>query len=419
MTRAMPPVPFYLQSRWRLVIFLAVATAMNYADRAAMSAVLPVLRTDLELSDVELGMLGSFFLWSYALGSPLAGSIADNFSRTKIVTMSLVAWSAVTALMGAATSFPMLLALRVGLGIAECFFLPAAFALIAQVHEIDTRGRAMSMISIGVNSGMVMGGSLAGFLAEHYGWRTGFWTFGFAGIFLAFGARFFLPRPGPDPRYEADKATRPSLLAAAKYLVRVPTYHALLLESILSGMGMWIFFSWLPLYFRDSFGMSLAAAGFSGTFMLQACVVFGNIAGGWVSDRAARRAPHRRVLAYGVCYLICAPFLLLFLTDPGFGMVVVIISCFSFFRGFGQANDNPTLCEIVPARLRSTAIGFMNACATGMGGFGVLMTGILKEHMGFNAIFACIAGAFAIAGCFLLFAYRHFARRDIENARMA
>ncbi len=408
------------QPRWRLVIFLAIAVALNYADRAAISAVLAALRTDLQLSDVALGMLGSFFLWSYALGSPLAGSIADNVSRTKIVVWSLVAWSAVTALTGAVTGFPTLLALRVALGITECFFLPAAFALIAEAHLTDTRGRAMSLISIGVNTGMVLGGSAAGFLAEHYGWRTGFWVFGAAGILFAFSAHFFLPDSKPPPPVVTEvKPKRPSLWVAVKYLARVPTYHALLIESALSGMGMWIFFSWLPLYFRDSFNMSLAAAGFAGTFMLQVCVVLGITIGGWVSDRAAARAPHRRMLAYGICYLICAPFLLMFLTNPDFGMVVVIISCFSFFRGVGQANDNPTLCEVVPAHLRSTAIGFMNACATGVGGMGVLLAGIFKGNLGLNGIFACISGAFLIAGFVLLFAYRKFVLRDIQNARAA
>lgn len=408
----------YNGSRWRLVCFLAIGAGLNYADRAAMSAVLPSLRSELGLSDVSLGMLGSFFLWSYAICSPLAGWIADSFPRTRIIVFSVVAWSAVTALTALATSLTALLSLRIGLGITECLFLPAALALIAQVHPVETRGRAMSTVTIGINAGMVLGGSLAGYLAEHYGWRVGFGAFGLAGILLGCFAFFFLPTSStPFSAARGSGARRPSLMVSVRYLVRVRTYHALLIESGLSGMGMWIFFSWLPLYFHDSFGLSLAGAGFAGAFMLQVCVVLGITVGGWVSDRAAARAPQRRMLAYGVCYLICAPFLLIFLTSPSFGVVVVIISCFSFFRGVGQANDSPTLCEIVPEHMRSTAIGFMNACTTSVAGFGVLMTGVFKEGVGLNAIFASIAAAFIIAGFVLLFAYRHYVQRDILNAR--
>lgn len=413
-------VPIFRQARWRLVIFLGVAAALNYADRAAMSSVLPAVREDLGLSNVALGMLGSFFLWSYALCSPFAGSLGDHYSRTRIVLISLVAWSGVTALMGGATGFPMLLGLRVGLGVTESLFLPAAFALIAQAHDLRTRGRAMSMISIGINGGMVLGGATAGFLAEHYGWRTGFWVFGIAGLILALAGPSFLPANSPQATTPAQSLVkRPSFGEAVRYLARVRTYYALLVESTLSGMGMWIFFAWLPLYFRDTFNLSLAAAGFAGTFMLQVSVVLGVIVGGWVSDRAAARAPHRRMLAYGTCYLLCAPFLLLFLTQPGFGMVVVAISCFSFLRGVGQANDNPTLCEVVPAQFRSTAIGIMNACATGVGGCGVFIAGYLKAGFGLNAIFACISGAFLLAGVVLLLAYRWFVLSDILDARAA
>ena len=117
-----------LPLRWRVATFLAFAAALNYADRAAMSAVLSAVRTDLGVSDVSLGLLGSVFLWSYAVGSPFAGSLADRYSRTRLVLGSLVAWSVVTALIGLVTTFPALLVLRFSLGVAECLFLPAAAA---------------------------------------------------------------------------------------------------------------------------------------------------------------------------------------------------------------------------------------------------------------------------------------------------
>ncbi len=58
--------------RWRVAAFLAFAAALNYADRAAISSVLPALRTEFTLTDTQLGLLGSAFLWAYALASPLA-----------------------------------------------------------------------------------------------------------------------------------------------------------------------------------------------------------------------------------------------------------------------------------------------------------------------------------------------------------
>ncbi len=402
-----------------MTAFLALAAALNFADRAAMSAVLAAVRVDLGLSDVALGMLGSFFLWSYALGSPFAGVLADRWSRSRMVVVSLFAWSAVTAATGLVNSFPMLLSLRLGLGLAECMFFPAAFALIAQYHASDTRAKAMSVMTIGINSGMVIGGSAAGWLAQHYGWRYGFLTFGIVGVALALMARPFLPGAGPVTTSGNSSVPRARFGETLRTLVRIPTYWAMVCESMMSGMGMWVFFSWLPLYLRETYNMSLAAAGFSGTFMLQISVMTGIAVGGWLSDRIAARQPHRRVLAYGASYLVAAPFLFVFLGKPDFTVIAAGIAAFSFLRGVGQSNDHPTLCEIVPPNMRSTGIGLMNSCATASGGCGVFIAGFLKREVGLAGVFAGISGAFFLAGTIMLITYFRSSARDFNRARRA
>jgi predicted MFS family arabinose efflux permease len=403
-----------LEPRWRVVWFLTLAAALNFGDRSAMSAVLSAVRTDFGSTDVMLGLLGSVFLWSYALGSPIAGTLGDRFSRAKLVTGSLFAWSAVTALMGLATGYPMLLTLRIALGIAECLFLPAAIALIASYHGTETRARAMSFIQIGANVGMVIGGSAAGYFADQYGWRSGFLVLGGAGILLALLSRPMLPAP---PVQAADAARKAPFGEAVRYILRVPSYWVLLGESMLSGLGLWVFFTWLPLYFRETFDMPLAAAGFAGTFMLQISVVLGVLAGGWISDCVSANAPHRRMLLYSVFYFIGAPCLLLFLGQPSFAVVATGISLFSFMRGLASSNDNPTQCEVVPPEYRSTGVGIMNAVATASGGCGVLLAGFLKREVGLAGIFAGISVCFLTASVLLFVGYRLFMRRDIARAQ--
>ena len=60
-----------------MLFFIA---CLNYADRTAISAVFPLLRSELDISDVGLGAIGSFFLWTYGIGSPFAGRLADRVS---------------------------------------------------------------------------------------------------------------------------------------------------------------------------------------------------------------------------------------------------------------------------------------------------------------------------------------------------
>jgi len=419
MSASAPPQPAptapRLSAAWQVALFLALGSALNYADRAAMSAVLAPVRTEFGLSDVALALLNSSFLWAYAIGSPIAGVLADRFSRPRLIVWSILAWSSVTALMGLANGFPMLLALRIALGVTECLFLPAAIALIADWHGAGTRARAMSLISIGVNAGMILGGSFAGFMAQHHGWRSGFWILGLVGIGLALLARPLLP-PAPAAVARADEP-RASFGEALRYLIRVPSYFALVGESMLSGIAMWVFMSWLPLYFKETYSMTLAGAGFAGTFMLQVSVVLGVLTGGWLSDRVAAAAPHRRMLLYSVFYLLAAPFLLFFLGQPAFPVVAAAIAAFSFLRGMGTANDNATQCEIVPARYRSTGVGLMNFVSTAAGGSAVLLAGYLKRDLGLGGIFAGVSGVFLLASAVLFVGYRWFIRRDIARAQ--
>mgnify|MGYP000950074262 CR=1 FL=1 len=131
--------------KWRLVALLFCVAALNYADRTAITTVFPLLRSDLGMSDVELGAVGSFFLWAYALASPLAGSLADRTSRSRLIVCSLAAWSLITLASGLVASTWQLLALRSLLGFAEALYLPAAIALIADYHVGPTRSRAIGL----------------------------------------------------------------------------------------------------------------------------------------------------------------------------------------------------------------------------------------------------------------------------------
>jgi sugar phosphate permease len=65
---------------WRIVVMLACAGALNYADRTAISSVFPLLAEEFQLSNIQLASIGSMFLWSYAACSPVAGLIADRVS---------------------------------------------------------------------------------------------------------------------------------------------------------------------------------------------------------------------------------------------------------------------------------------------------------------------------------------------------
>ena len=160
--------------RWQTVLILACVAGINYADRTSLSVVYPLLQADLHLSDLQLAAIGTLFLWSYAIGSLGAGVIADRLPRNRVILWSLVAWSLVTVLSGFARTANELLATRVLLGLAECFYLPAAIALIADHHPVASRGRALSLHMSGLYVGLVGGGALSGYMGETFGGDSDF-----------------------------------------------------------------------------------------------------------------------------------------------------------------------------------------------------------------------------------------------------
>src|SRR5690606_20920114 len=58
-------------------------------------------------------------------------------------------------------------------------------SLIGQLHH-RTRAMAMSIHQTSVYVGVVLSGFVAGYLGEHYGWRSAFYVFGSVGILWAF-----------------------------------------------------------------------------------------------------------------------------------------------------------------------------------------------------------------------------------------
>ena len=82
--------------KWAVVALLWLVCFFNYADRQAIYSVFPLLKTEMGLTDVQLGVVGASFMWVYAAAAPLAGIAGDRFARKTIVVSGLIFWSLVT-----------------------------------------------------------------------------------------------------------------------------------------------------------------------------------------------------------------------------------------------------------------------------------------------------------------------------------
>ena len=118
---------------WIVVALLWVVALLNYMDRQMLSTMQSAMGIDIvELQSAEaFGILMSVFLWIYAVMSPISGIIGDRLNRKWLIVGSLFVWSAVTLLMGFATTYNQVLLLRALMGVSEALYMPAALSLIA------------------------------------------------------------------------------------------------------------------------------------------------------------------------------------------------------------------------------------------------------------------------------------------------
>ena len=106
----------------------------NYADRQAIFSVFPLLEREMQLTPVQLGLLGSGFAWVYGLAAPFAGMVVDRFSRKTVILGGLHAWSLICMATAWSRSFTHLFFFRAAEGLGESFYYPASTSLISDYH---------------------------------------------------------------------------------------------------------------------------------------------------------------------------------------------------------------------------------------------------------------------------------------------
>ncbi len=362
---------------WLLVLLLWVAGLLNYLDRQVIFSLFPLIRSDLNLTDAQLGWTSSSFLWVYACASPLSGYLADRFGRSRLIVWSLALWSVVTFLTGRATSLTELLFARAAMGASEALYLPAALALIAGYHPESTRSRATGLHYSGMYAGIVLGGFGGAWIGARYGWRTAFTILGAAGLIYSLVLPRFLREPSAESKQER---------APWGDLLKIRALWLMIAVFVATSAANWLVYTWMPLYLFERFHLSLENAGFQATFWLQIGSVVGIAVGGLAADWWAKRNPSGRAWLQALGLLAAAPFL--FLAGFSSSMVLVAVGLFVFGvgRGIFDSNAMPVLCSHVPENLRSTGFGFLNFAGVMAGGVMATLAGYLKAKLGIGLL---------------------------------
>jgi len=385
---------------------------LNYCDRQAIFAMFPALKADLAMSNVQLGLTGSIFIWVYGLGCVIAGQIADRYSKRRLVVISLVIWSLVTVATGFSTSAFMLLSLRAAMGISESLFMPAAIALTANAHAPGQRSRAVGLLTTAQIVGTVGGGWFGGWMAQQGQWRAAFFVLGAVGVLYAVPYFLFLRQVDEESQIETKKV---GARFAVSELVKVPTYLVLCVVFSVFVFGLWLLYGWLPSFFADKFKLSLAAAAFNATVYLQGATLVGLLCGGVLADRLYRRHAAARLWLLVASLVLCAPCLHALGNCEALPATRWAAVGFGLFSGFFIGNIFPSAFEVVPADTRASAVGLLNFFGAAVSGFAPLVGGLWKETIGIERLLTGTAIAYGAAAVLLLVCIRALFPNDFAR----
>jgi len=373
---------------WLLVAFTWVAYCLNYSDRQVIFSIFPVLKSTLRFTDAQLGLTGSVFLWVYGLCSPVAGQIGDRFSKRRLVALSLLLWSGVTAITGLSQSVGMILTCRALTGVTEALFVPAAVALLANAHRPENRSRAFALYATGQLAGIVLGGWYGGFVAQQFQWRLAFYTLGLAGMLYCVPYFRFLSGFSEESNVETKRSGSPLAITA---LARIPTYLVLCLVSSVFNLTLWLLYTWLPDFLYEKFSLTLAGAGYTATVYLQTASLVGTLAGGALADYLYKRTKTARFWLIGIGLVLGAPCVHLIGNSDSLLFTKLAAIAFGLVGGLTMANLYISSFDIVPADTRASAVAFMNLAAYLTSGFAPLLTGLSKQSLGIHSMMSYAA----------------------------
>ncbi|HEY0112180.1 MAG TPA: MFS transporter [Allosphingosinicella sp.] len=290
-----------------MLALLLLAYIFNFLDRQIVSILKIPIKTQLDLSDTQLGLLGGIAFASVysTLAIPIA-RYADRTGRSRVIALSVAVWSLFTAVCGAAQNFWQLFAARMGVGVGEAGGVAPSYALIADRFPPERRARAMAIFSLGIPIGSALGLFFGGWLAQSLDWRVAFAVIGLAGLPVAWLILRFVPEP-QRPEASEPAEEQPGFMAVFSLLARKPSFWLLSLAAAsgsICGYGLGF---WLPSYFNTSLGLSLSDIGsYFGSIVLVGGVA-GILFGGWLGDRLGGARPGAYAAIPAVAFLVTAP----------------------------------------------------------------------------------------------------------------
>jgi MFS family permease len=378
------------------LIVLVAINILNFYDRYVLGALAEPIRREFQLSDTQIGLLGSVFIWLYAIvGVPL-GRLADLRSRKILLACGILVWSALTGMAALASSYAMLLVSRLGFAVGEAVVAPAATSWIGDLFPAQERSRPLALFMLGVPVGGAMTYFFSGPIAEAFGWRIAMVIAAAPAVLLVpLLLRLQEPQRGATEYQQAETPGEVSTTA----MLRIPTLWWIIASGAMLNFNMYALGLFMPAFLSRIHHVSLAASGIGTGITYAIGGINGSLLAGWLGDRVVRHRKNARLLWASGFSLVGAPMAYLGILATDVRVSVALITLFygslCAYYGFVYAS----IQDIVPPRMRAAAMSIyflaMYLCGAS---FGPILTGKMSDVMAHRA--AAAAGSATVTEAF-------------------
>lgn len=346
------------QSPHAMLITLLVIHVIAHIDRNMLLGFSPQITHDLAISNAQYGFLaGAVWVLSFGFMAVFLGSLADRFSRTRVIAAGILIWSVCTAASGAAQSFGQMVAARFFVASGEAALVPAAVSLLMELFKTRRAGTAVGVFFMGIPIGLGLAFVLAGMLGTSLGWRGSFYALGVIGVIIGLPALLL-----KDDRAQQGEAERGAPFGQQlRNVVRLLRGNSTVANTVVGFVLVHLAFvgvAFAQLWLVRERGLDAASMAQKIGLIGIVFGVLGSVVGGVLSDRLAKRLRGGHAGFVVLLILICGPLMVAYrFAEPGSALFYTGM-CAGFFLPLATYGPSLALIQgLTPDAMRSTVTG--------------------------------------------------------------
>ncbi len=364
--------------------FLSLISACNFLDRSILGLALPVIKTEMQVSDTVLGLVSglAFVLFYSILGVPIAW-LADRWSRRNIVAIGLAFWSLMTSLTGLVTNIWQLAAARFLMGAGEACGLAPSTSMVSDLFRKASRPLALAIFGTANSFAHLAFFPVVGSIGETYGWRHMFTAAGVAGLLLAPLFLFTVREPTRGASEENPQRADPhSFAETVRFLAGSRAFLLIALGAMFMGANVYAASTWSAAFLMRVHGLDMAEIASSIGPLRGLLGGLGILLGGVLTDRLGRRDERWRLGVPAVACLLVGPAEALFLLGDTATVWMTGFALTSLFTLLHQAPIFAVAMSVAKVRMRAMAISILVLFASFLGQvIGPFLVGFLNDQL--------------------------------------